>query len=599
MAKEVIEEGKGNQGTFGRSLMKFVQSRLPYQSYETLDTLSDVNPKYKLFQNQGSKREDALQRQSISSSTIINNNAVGDIAMDKGFQEFMYANIQQDKGARIRDYRVMAAFAEVGDAIDEICDEIINTDHEGRVVRLHFRDREFKPHEQKEIQAEFQKFVQFFDLDHKGWEYFRSLLTEGELYWEHIIHKDHPKEGILGVVQIPTELIDPIFGNIHNSIIQGYLLRKPIFNESNPTKVEDMQLIPMDKNQITYINSGIWNDNKTMRLPFLENARRAYRQLSLIEDAIVIYRLVRAPEKLVFNVDVGNMSPPKAEAYLRNLQQKYWSRHTYDTDESGTVQKFSPQSMLDSFWFAKRAGSEGTSVNTLAGGQNLGELEDLMYFLKKLYKSLKVPVTRLNPEQAFQDGTEILREELKFARFIIRMQQHFAAGLKNGFITHLKLKKIFEKYELKEMQLDLEFNVPTNFFEMREQQKLELRANNYNNLAANDFISNTWAQKRYLDWSDIEVKANREFLRKDKELLWEMMQIEQAGPNWREQMVNTAGEAAAGGDEMGGGLGGAGSAIPNPQTPPEFGPPPEGGGPMVTGGEGDVPVAPGAEAGAT
>jgi hypothetical protein len=599
MAKEVIEEGKGNQGTFGRSLMKFVQSRLPYQSYETLDTLSDVNPKYKLFQNQGSKREDALQRQSISSSTIINNNAVGDIAMDKGFQEFMYANIQQDKGARIRDYRVMAAFAEVGDAIDEICDEIINTDHEGRIVRLLFRDREFKPHEQKEIQAEFQKFVQYFDLDHKGWEYFRQLLTEGEVYWEHIIHKDHPKEGILGVVMVPTELIDPIFGNIQNSIIQGYLLRKPIFNESNPTKVEDMQLIPMDKNQITYINSGIWNDNKTMRLPFLENARRAYRQLSLIEDAIVIYRLVRAPEKLVFNVDVGNMSPPKAEAYLRNLQQKYWSRHTYDTDESGTVQKFSPQSMLDSFWFAKRAGSEGTSVNTLAGGQNLGELEDLMYFLKKLYKSLKVPVTRLDPNQAFQDGTEILREELKFARFIIRMQQHFAAGLKNGFITHLKLKKIFEKYELKEMQLDLEFNVPTNFFEMREQQKLELRANNYNNLAANDFISNTWAQKRYLDWSDIEVKANREFLRKDKELQWEMMQIEQAGPNWREQMTNAAGEAAEGGGEMGGGLGGGGSAIPNPQTPPEFGPPPEGGGPMVTGGEGDVPVAPGAEAGVT
>jgi len=599
MAKEVIQEGKGNQGTFRRSLMKFVQSRLPYQSYETLDTLSEVNPKYKLFQHQGSNREDALQRQSISSSTIINNNAIGDIAMDKGFQEFMYANIQQDKGARIRDYRVMAAFAEVGDALDEICDEIINTDHEGRIVRLLFRDREFKPHEQKEIQGEFQKFVQYFDLDHKGWEYFRSLLTEGEVYWEHVIHKDHPKEGILGVVQIPTELIDPIFGNIQNSIVQGYLLRKPVFNESNPTKIEDMQLIPMDKNQVTYINSGIWNDNKTIRLPFLENARRAYRQLSLIEDAIVIYRLVRAPEKLVFNVDVGNMSPPKAEAYLRNLQQKYWSRHTYDTDESGTVQKFSPQSMLDSFWFAKRAGSEGTSVNTLAGGQNLGELEDLMYFLKKLYKSLKVPVTRLNPEQAFQDGTEILREELKFARFIIRMQQHFAAGLKNGFITHLKLKKIWEKYELKEMQLDLEFNVPTNFFEMREQQKLELRANNYNNLAASEFVSNTWAQKRYLDWTDIEVKANREFLRKDKELQWELMQIEQAGPNWREQMTNAAGEAAEGGGDMGADLGGGGSAIPNPQTPPEFGPPPEGGGPMVTGGEGDVPVAPGAEAGVT
>ena len=601
MAKEdqIIEEGKGNQGTFGRSLMKFVQSRLPYQSYETLDTLASVNPKYKLFQNQGSKREDALQRQSISSSTIINNNAVGDIAMDKGFQDFMYANIQQDKAARIRDYRVMAAFAEVGDALDEICDEIINTDNEGRAVTLSFRDREFKPHEQEQIQGEFQKFVQYFDLDHQGWEYFRQLLTEGEVYWEHIIHKEHPHEGILGVVQVPTELIDPIFGNIQNSIVQGYLLRKPVFNESNPTKVEDMQLVPMDKNQVTYINSGIWNDNKTIRLPFLENARRAYRQLSLIEDAIVIYRLVRAPEKLVFNVDVGNMSPPKAEAYLRNLQQKYWSRHTYDSDQDGTVQKFSPQSMLDSFWFAKRAGSEGTDVRTLAGGQNLGELEDLMYFLKKLYKSLKVPVTRLDPERAFQDGTEILREELKFARFIIRMQSHFAAGLKNGFITHLKLKKIWEKYNLKELQLNLEFNVPTNFFEMREQQKLDLRINNYTQVGGNEYISNTWAQKKYLDWSDVEVKANREFLRRDKELAWELMQIEQAGPNWREQMTQAAEGEEGGGEGLEPGLGATGSAIPNPSAPPDFGPPPEGGAPEVTGGAGDVPVAPDAEAGAT
>jgi hypothetical protein len=575
--------GTGNKNTFGRSLMKYVQSRLPYQSYQTIETLNDVNPKYKLFQGEGSRREDALQRQSISSSTPINNSAVGDIAMDKGFQEFMYANIQQDKAARIRDYRVMAAFAEVGDALDEICDEIINKDANGEIVQLKFLHREFKPNEQKQLEDEFQKFISYFDLEHKGWEYLRQLLVEGEVYWEHIIHKDHPKEGILGTVQIPTELIDPIFGNIQNSIVQGYLLRKPVFNEENPTKIEDMQLIPMDKNQVTYVNSGIWNDNKTIRLPYLENARRAYRQLSLIEDAIVIYRLVRAPEKLVFNVDVGNMSPPKAEGYLRNLQQKYWSRHTYDTDSSGQVMKFSPQSMLDSFWFAKRAGSEGTSVTTLAGGQNLGELEDLMYFMKKLYKSLKVPVTRLNPEQSFQDGTDILREELKFARFIIRMQMQFAAGLKNGFITHLKLKKIWEKYNLKELNLDLEFNVPSNFFEMREQQKLELKVNNWSSLTNSEFVSNTWAQKKYLGWSDIEVKANREFLRKDKELTWELAQIEASGPNWREAI-------ASGGAEGGEGMEAGGGAIPaggGSGLPPDFGPPPEGGGPDVTGG--DVP----------
>jgi hypothetical protein len=578
--------GQGNKNTFGRSMMKFVQSRLPYQSYQTVETLSDVNPKYKLFQGQGSRREDALQRQSISSSTQVNNSSVGDIAMDKGFQEYMYANIQQDKAARIRDYRVMAAFAEVGDALDEICDEIINKDINGDILKLNFIQREFKTDHQECLQKEFQTFVNYFDFEHKGWEYFRQLLVEGEVYWEHIIHKEYPHEGILGVVQIPTELIDPIFGNIQNSIIQGFLLRKPVFNEENPTKIEDMQLIPMDKNQVTYINSGIWNDNKTIRLPYLENARRAYRQLSLIEDAIVIYRLVRAPEKLVFNVDVGNMSPPKAEGYLRSLQQKYWSRHTYDQDQNGTVQKFSPQSMLDSFWFAKRAGSEGTSVTTLAGGQNLGELEDLMYFMKKLYKSLKVPVTRLNPEQSFQDGVDILREELKFARFIIRLQMQFAAGLKNGFITHLKLKKLWDKYKLKETQLDVAFNVPSNFFEMREQQKLELRVNNWTSLTSSEFVSNTWAQKKYLNWTDIEIKANREMLRRDKELQWELMQIESSGPNWRDVMV-------AGGEQGEGlepGMGAMGGAAPmGGGLPPDFGPPPGEGGPDVTGAEEPVP----------
>ena len=168
----------------------------------------------------------------------------------------------------------------------------------------------------------------------------------------------------------------------------------------------------MDQSQITYINSGVYNETKNFCIPFLENARRPYRQLSLIEDAIVIYRLVRAPERLVFNVDVGNMAPPKAEAYLKKLIQQYWSRKTFDMDQNDVVKKFNPQSMLDAFWFPKRAGSEGSSVSQLAGGQNLGELTDLMYFIKKLYRSLKVPTSRLDPADAFRDGSEILREEL-------------------------------------------------------------------------------------------------------------------------------------------------------------------------------------------
>jgi hypothetical protein len=362
-------------------------------------------------------------------------------------------------------------------------------------------------------------------------------------------------------------------------IVKGFIYRKPIYNPNNPNKLEKMEFIPMEENQIVYIDSGVYNESKTFVIPFLENARRPYRQLSLIEDSIVIYRLVRAPERLVFNVDVGNMSPPKAESYLKKLIQQYWSRKTFDLDQNDVVKKFNPQSMLDAFWFAKRQGSEGTSVTPLPGGSNLGELQDLMYFIKKLYRSLKVPSSRLDPQDAVKDGAEILREELKFAKVVIRLQQHFSAGLKKGFITHLKLKGLWDKFDLTTNNIELAFNVPTNFFEMRENQRLEGKVNNFNQLASSEYISNTFAQKKYLGWKDKDILANREFLRKDRELMWELDQITNTGPDWREAdaVAGTAPEA------------GGGAGVPA-GSPPAFGPGP-------TGGEEAPPEAEAPEAG--
>lgn len=562
----------GDDGTFGKTLMKFITNRLPYQSYSTVTPLDQLNPKYKEFAENGSKRIEALQRQSISASTLYNNTPIPGL-IDSYKDAYLYANIQQDKASRLGDYRVMAAFSEISNCLDQICDEIINKDADGNIVKLELKNKkhDFSEKSLKIINDEFYKFIQLFDLDYSGWEYFRQLLIEGEIFFEHVIHKDYPEAGILGILKIPTELIDPIFTNVQNHVVKGYLLRKPVFDPKNPQKIEKFEFIPMDINQVTYINSGIWNENKTLRLPYIENSRRAYRQLSLIEDSIVIYRLVRAPERLVFNVDTGNLPAPQAESYLKKLQQMYWKKFTYDPQGGGTVTKFSPQAMLDSFWFAKRTGSEGTSVTSLPAGANLGELADLMYFVKKLYQSLKVPVTRLNPEDAFKDGLDILREELKFANFLIRQQQRFAMGLKNGFITHLKLKQLWTKLELKEQDIDIIFNVPTNFYEMRAQQKLELKLNNFGTATQNEFISKLYGMKKYLGWSDEDIKANREFLRKDKELQWELEQIAQGGPNWRASYQAAA--PAAGGAAEGGGA-----------TPPGFGPTPPG----MGGAEGEV-----------
>lgn len=574
----------GKTSTFGRDLMKYISSKLPYSGFDISKMTDSLNPKYKYFEDTGLKRTETLSKHSISQNYDYNNATLGNITSDKHYSEVMYANIQKDKAARIRDYRVMAAFSEVANALDEICDECINIDsNSNNCMNLKFKNIQLSMYQTETVQKEFSKYTSHFDFEHKGWEYFRQLLTEGEIYWEHIIHKDYVDEGILGVVQVPTELIDPVFSNVQNVMVKGFLYRKPKFDPNNPLKQVGVDFIPMDKNQITYINSNVWNESKTMRLPFLENCRRAYRQLSMIEDSIVIYRLARAPERLVFNVDVGNMPGHKAEAYLRKLVTQYWSSKTYDPNQGGIVHKFNPQSILDNFWFAKRAGSDGTDVRQLAGASNLGELTDLMYFVKKLYQSLKVPTTRLDPQDAFRDGTDMLREELKFARFIIRQQQLFSAGIKAGFITHLQMKGFWKDFGLKEESLQIEFNVPTNFYELRESQKLELKVNNFSNLAANESISPSFAQKRYLGWNDIDIKANREFLRKDKELKWELTQIETNGPNWKEMVASQAEAASEAGAAIAGGGGGGGvpaftggPAGPEP-TGAETGAVPEGG----------------------
>jgi len=589
------QQNQGRASTFGRSLMQYIANRLPFNtSQQMLDNINEVNPKYKHFYNTGTDRDDLVSKYSISQSSPIDPR--GDtISIDKNYHQFMYANVDHYKGKRIRDYRVMAAFAEVGDALDEICDEIINVDgNTNKFIDLKFKnDSDVSNSKQTELQGEFQKFVTHFDLEKSGWEYFRRLLVDGELYFEHIIHEDHPEAGVLGVVSVPTESMDPIFDNVQNTLIKGFLLRKPIIDPKTKS-VDKIEYIPFDKNQVTYIHSGNWNEDKTMRTPFIENCRRAYRQLSLIEDSIVIYRLVRAPERLVFNVDVGNMPPPKAEAYLKKLMHNYWSRKTYDKSQGGTVNAFNPQSMLDSFWFAKRAGSDGTNVQSLPGGSNLGELADLMYFVKKLYKSLRVPTNRLEVESRYEDGASILREELRFARFLIRLQQQFANGIKSSFIAHLKLKKIWDDYKLKEYYFDAAFNPPTSFYAVRDQQLFDLKFNNYSSLAQSEQISTTYMQKKHLDWSDKEIKQNREWLKNDAAFMWETSQILALGPKWREQMQQQADAAQAAGAAGLGDTVGPGGGAPGLDAGPGGGSPvpgPAGAGEVpAAGGEGEAPA---------
>ena len=561
----------GKKGTFGRNLQKFISNNLPYRSPAAIiDDVAAENPKFKEFYKAGTVRKELLAQHSVIAPKVPEGaHPVGSFLADKAYNELMYATLDVDKYRRVRDYRTMAQFAEVADALDEICDEFLNEDEHGNMINLTMRNivSDVEPLISKQIHKEFDKFINLFDLKENAWEYIRNLLVDGELYFENIVHEKHLNEGILGVINVPVQAIDPVYDNYQNMHVKAYLLRKMKHHKEADDSQDvyaasqDKDFIPMEKNQVTYINSGTWNENKTFRIPFIENARRAYRQLSLIEDSIIIYRLVRAPERLVFNVDVGNMSPPKAEGYIRKLMQNYWSKKAFSLDGDNRVNSFNPQSILDAYWFPKREGSTGTEVNTLPGGQNLGELQDLVYFVKKLYKALKVPTNRVDVENSqYSADANVLREELKFANFIVRLQHQFAKGLKESFVTHLKLKNLWQQFELRENSFDLQFTPPRNYFELRKQQILDLKVNNFNTLTSNESISKGYSQKEYLGWTDEQIKANREWLRKDAALQHELEGIRSGGADW-----------AAGGGAVPAG-GGAPVGPGGEEMPPDMGP---------------------------
>jgi hypothetical protein len=576
----------------GRSFMSSLVSKLPFMQ-EVLETETN-NPRYELFDRLSKRYEMKVMKQSVLVGPYLNQNSLDAanpanvFGSDKGYHQYIYANIDVDKQRRLSEYRRMAAFAEVADCLDEICDEFINKDERGQVIKLvHTNTTRLTEEVKTEIEREFYKFIQGFNLEGKGWGYCRRLLTEGELFFENIVHEDKKDKGIIGALSIPGELINPIYDNVQNNVIQNFLFQKPInfvnqsdprnpnFNpngNNHPTNIGSAnalqhQMITLEGNQVTYIDSGIWNDSVTIKLPFIENCRRAYKLLSLLEDSIIIYRMVRAPERLKFVIDVGNMPPAKAEAYVKSLMQKYWTKKTYDSQSANSSSGggsagniYDPQSMLDSFWFAKRAGEQGSDVQLLQGGQNLGQLDDLNYFVLKLYKSLKVPTSRLNPNETFKDGAEILKEELRFAKFIVRLQNQFSVGLKTSFVTHLKLRGLWSEHKLQESFFNLEMVPPSNFFAIRQQQLLELKLKNFETMSGNEGISNTYAQRYYLEMSDAAISENMEWKRKDAGLAWEIAQIEAAGPNWKEQVE--AAEKAATEADVTGGSGGGESAIP-------------------------------------
>jgi len=553
---------------------------LPYTASRKME---DTNPKYKTFEAISGRRDEALRRLSVT-TTQPQHGGHDSMVSDKSYHALVYAPLDESKVNRINEYRRMAEYSELSDCLDIICDEIINEDENSKIINLDIEAGKYNNTIRSELNKEFERYVSIFNLKNKGWEYFRQFFVEGELFFENIISQNNPDLGVVGVVNVPTELIEPVYYNVQNEDLSHFILRKynesavmpGVFNRVSytgqmPTTEE---LVPMQKQQMVYIHSGVWDRDRLFKVPYVEKSKRAYLQLSMIEDSIVIYRLVRAPERLKFKIATGNMPPAKAEQYLRRVMAQYWEKKT--PGAGGFKNVYDPQSMLDSYWFTKGPQGEGSDVETMPGGQNLGQLDDLNYFVKKLFRSMKIPLNRMNPETAYREGTEITAEELSLAQFIMRIQRQFAEGLKQGFITHLKLRGLWKLYKLKEYDFQPVFNAPRNFKMMRDLQYIELLHRTYNDIVNNENISPTMMMMEIFKWSPEKILENRAMLRKDRAFKWELEQIGVQGPDWRE---NAAAENAGAGIEAPGGSsgggGGGGSSLPpdfgGEATPPEAG----------------------------
>lgn len=548
------------------------------------------NPHIEEFSNLDKETNDILEKSIIEGAFDDAISKMGYSSVNT-YKSFVYGSIAVDKPRRLAFYRQMSKFPEVSDAIDEICDAAINYDTNHNFVNIHFKNELVEEDKQDILKKEFEKYISLFDFENNGFELLKTLVTEGEITWENIIDQENKEEGIIGISRIPNEtyeyLIDERF-NIVGIIFNAQITGK--FNTGAATDVDkelqsrgyhgiqysyspkdpNLQIIIMPINQVTHVDSGDFNENKEIVYPVLERARRAYRQLSLIEDAIIIYRLVRAPERLLFNVDTGKLPASKAEQMVYQLMKRFQQKKVYDP-QSGTVMNgYDVHQMSENYWFAKPMDSSGTTVTTLQGAHNLGQLDDLNYFLRKLYLSLKVPYDRHNtPTAQFYRSEQMNYEEYRFAKFIMRLQLAFSKGLAAGFKTHLQLKGIWDEYKLTSRAFFIKF-VPPTAFELYEQQRLlKIRMENYSLVADREEFSKDMAKKEFLNYNDSKLEEETEAIKNEKARAAKLdIDIEKARTEEEEaSKVSTPSET---GTEEGG----AGFTPPS-ESPEEEIPPPE------------------------
>jgi hypothetical protein len=480
---------------------------------------------YKRAFNAFDHQQTKYGRQMVPSATEmedVTTVSAGDFQQQVGqLNSFIY-RAEPNKIAKLQTWRDMAMFPEISFALGEIEDEAVNFNAEGDFIELIVNNPRFLQNENilKNISKEWSYIIEdVMNAKHYINEWFMEYMIDGEIFFEKVVDPVTAKDrGILRVKRLRPDYTFPIWEEIESDRIFEFIHK----NETN--------ILRMPPEMVAYANSGIYKypDRYTKEVTsYLETAKVDYRKLKQLEDALVIYRLVRAPERRVFKIEVGKLPKAKAEQYVQALMKKYRQRKVYDPATGEASQLIDTMAMVEDFWLPSQDG-KGSSIDTLPGGENLGQIDDVIYFLKKLYRALRIPMSRMEQDTGFSlgDTSDITREEVRFHKMIQKFVNRFSQVFVQIFISHLRLKGYADEYGINEKDFTVKMVANNLFQDFMESEILTQRAENFERFidyaegdpdtGSGPLFSKKWLMKRFLKFNDKEILENEEFLKQDE-----------------------------------------------------------------------------------
>lgn len=431
-------------------------------------------------------------------------------------------------------YREMSIQPECEAAIDEVINETIVKDDNKRVVDINLDNIKISDKIKNAIIDEFGIVSQLLDINNRGYEIFRRWYIDGRMYYHAIIDESNPSAGLQELRYVDPRKLrkvraikrvkkDNIYTNVTHE--EFYMYSEKGFKGSSVTGL-DNQGLKIASDAIIQITSGLTDKDNKLVLGYLHKAIKPLNQLRILEDATVIYRISRAPERRIFYIDVGNLPKMKAEQYVKDMMARHKNRLVYDATTGDVKDDRKFMTMLEDYWLPRREGGRGTEISTLPSGQNLGEMADVEYFQRKLYQSLNVPISRLNPESSgFNLGraAEITQDELKFQKFVNRLRLRFSALLINALGKQLILKAIItsEEWEDYKSQIFIDFNHDIYFSELKQTEIFRERLTTLTQLEPyiGSFYSQEWVKKNVLMQNDEEIEEMQKQIKAEPPLV--------------------------------------------------------------------------------